>query len=126
VVDSTDLPLVLPFSTLTCKARGPQMFRKRQFFECWKVFCYKLDAVSVSEAWTGNGMFTPVACAGKQIVLQPYSSVWSTELHRWQNKLGAWVTVFSPNGITGLRRHENVKFGTKVASSTRMFVHLDF
>jgi len=30
------------------------------------------------------------------------------------------MTVFSPNDISGLRRPKNVKFGTKVASSTRM------
>jgi len=32
----------------------------------------------------------------------------------------AWVTVSSPNDIPGRRRPKNVKFGTKVASSSRM------
>jgi len=53
-----------------------------------------------------------------------FFSVWSTEVRGWQNKLyvclGRWVTVFSPNDISGLRRPENIKFVTKVASSTRM------
>jgi len=34
----------------------------------------------------------------------------------------SWVsgTVFSPNDVSGPRRPKNVKFGTKVASITRM------
>jgi len=40
--------------------------------------------------------------------------------------LGEWVTVFSPNDSSGLRRPKNVKFGTKVASSTRMMYALRF
>jgi len=35
-------------------------------------------------------------------------------------------TVYSPNDISGLRRPKNVKFGTKVASSTRMMHALRF
>jgi len=46
--------------------------------------------------------------------------VWSIEVHRWRIKLGVWVTVVSANDISGLRRPKNVKFGTKVASSTRI------
>jgi len=34
-----------------------------------------------------------------------------------------WVTVFSPDDISGLRRPKNVEFGTEVASSTRMMHH---
>jgi len=34
--------------------------------------------------------------------------------------------VFSPNDVSGLRRPENVKFGTKEASSTRMMCALGF
>jgi len=37
-----------------------------------------------------------------------------------------WVTVYSPNNIASLRRPKNVKFGTKVASSTRMMRTLRF
>jgi len=37
-----------------------------------------------------------------------------------------WVTVFSPNDISGLRRPKNIKFGTKVASSLRMMHALRF
>jgi len=33
--------------------------------------------------------------------------------------LGVWLTVFSPNDISGLRGPKNVNFGTKVASSRR-------
>jgi len=40
--------------------------------------------------------------------------------------LGVWVTVFSPNDISGLRRRKNAKFGTKVESSTRMMHALRF
>jgi len=36
------------------------------------------------------------------------------------------MTVFSPHDIPGLRRPNNVKFGTKVASSTRMMQALRF
>jgi len=39
--------------------------------------------------------------------------------------LGGWL-FFSPNDISGLRRPKNVKFGTKVASSTRMMHTLRF
>jgi len=59
-----------------------------------------------------------------------YSSVWSTEVCGWRNKLvvcvGDWVTVFSPNDISGLRRPKNVKFDTNVASITRMMHALRF
>jgi len=54
-----------------------------------------------------------------------YFSEWSTEIHRWQNKLGVWVTIFSKN-ISGLRRPKNVKFGIKVASSTSMMHTIKF
>jgi len=37
-----------------------------------------------------------------------------------------WVTVLSPNDISGLRRPNNIKFGTKVASSMRMIDTLRF
>jgi len=44
--------------------------------------------------------------------------------------VGVWVSVrvgdFSPNNISGLRRPENVKFGTKVESSMRMMCALRF
>jgi len=62
--------------------------------------------------------------------IAPFFSVQSTEFHRWQSKLCGclswWVTVFSPNDISGLRRPTNVKFCTKVASSTRMMCALRF
>jgi len=41
-----------------------------------------------------------------------------TEVYEWRNKLGGWLTVFSQNDISGLRRPKNIKFGTKVASIT--------
>jgi len=48
-------------------------------------------------------------------------------VHVWQNKLSLWVTVFfSPNDISELRRPKNVKFGTKVASCTRIMHTLSF
>jgi len=34
--------------------------------------------------------------------------------------VSGWVTVFSLNDISGLTRPKNIKFGTKVAPSTRM------
>jgi len=37
-----------------------------------------------------------------------------------------WVTVFSPNDVSGQRRHKNVKFDKKVASSKRMMRALRF
>jgi len=37
-----------------------------------------------------------------------------------------WVTVCSPNDISGLRRPKNVKFGTKVTSSARMMCALRY
>jgi len=40
--------------------------------------------------------------------------------------VGVWVADFSPNYISGLRRPKNVKFGTKVASSTKMMHVLRF
>jgi len=45
----------------------------------------------------------------------------------WMAKSAGWVfgwLFFSPNDISGLRGPKNVKFGTKVASSTR--IDLDF
>jgi len=48
------------------------------------------------------------------------------EVHGWQNKLGDWVIVFSPNDISGLRRPRNVKFVTELASSTRVMRGLRF
>jgi len=47
------------------------------------------------------------------------------KVHGWQNKQGGWVT-FSPNDISAQRRPKNVKFGTKVASSTTMMGALRF
>jgi len=38
--------------------------------------------------------------------------------------VSGWVTVFSPNNISRLRKLTNVKFGTKVASSVRMMYAL--
>jgi len=55
-----------------------------------------------------------------------FPHLWNTEVHGSQNKLGRWVTVFSPNDISGLRRSKNVKFATWVASSTRMMLTLTF
>jgi len=40
--------------------------------------------------------------------------------------VSVWVTVFSPNDIAGLRRPNNVIFGTKVASIMRMMHALRF
>jgi len=40
--------------------------------------------------------------------------------------MSVWVTVFSPNDISGLRMPKNVKFSIKVASSTRMMRALRF
>jgi len=41
-------------------------------------------------------------------------------------RLGGWpLTVSSPNDPSGLRKPKNVKFGTKLASSTRM-MHANF
>jgi len=39
---------------------------------------------------------------------------------------GGWVTVISPDDISGLRRPKNIKFGTNVVSSTRMMRTLRF
>jgi len=69
--------------------------------------------------------------------VKEFSSVRITEVHGWRNKLGVWVRgclcewlvgdcFFSPNDISRLRRPKNVKFGTKVASSTRMMRALRF
>jgi len=52
------------------------------------------------------------------------------QFHGWRNKLGVWlgdwVTVCSLSDISGLRRPKSVKFGTKVASNTRMMGALRF
>jgi len=40
--------------------------------------------------------------------------------------VSGWVTVFFPNDISGLRKLKKVKFGTKVASSTRIMCALRF
>jgi len=40
--------------------------------------------------------------------------------------VSGWVTVSSPKDISALRRSKNLKFGTKVASSTRMMRTLRF
>jgi len=48
------------------------------------------------------------------------SSVCSTDLHRWRNNLGGWVTSCSSNIISGLRMRKTVKFGTIETSSARM------
>jgi len=37
-----------------------------------------------------------------------------------------WVTVFSPNDISGQRRPKNIKFGTKVVCSMKMMLALRF
>jgi len=47
--------------------------------------------------------------------------VHSTEVHGSQNELGVLV-----GDISGLRRPNNVRFATKVASSTRMMCTLRF
>jgi len=47
-------------------------------------------------------------------------------IHGWRNELvGRVVDFFSPNDMSGLTP-KNVKFGTKVASSTRMMRALGF
>jgi len=54
----------------------------------------------------------------------------SALVHGLQNKLGGclagWLAVFSSNDLSGLRRPQNVKFGTKVVSSTRVMRTLIF
>jgi len=42
------------------------------------------------------------------------------------NWVSGSMTVFSRNDISGLRMPKNIKFGTKVASSTRMMHTLRF
>jgi len=89
-----------------------------------QVFMLSLIIGSKLEWWQinlyMNGVFT----------YRCYCSVWSTDVDAWQNKLGClvsgWVTVFSLNDISRLRRPKNVKFGTKLASSMRMMYALRF